>query len=65
MSERPNHRRCEVHFVSREGFDVSPCDTGESLVQLLRRLGGVDGWLPVDGALVNLDNVTYIREVGR
>ena len=65
MSDTPNHKRCEVHFVGREGFDVSPCDTGESLVQLLRRLDVAGGWLSVDGALVNLNNVTYIREVGR
>jgi hypothetical protein len=65
MSDRPNHRRCEVHFASGEVATVkSDSETGESFVQELNGRGEVDKWQAFNGVLVNFDNVTYIREVG-
>lgn len=66
MSDRPNHRRCEVHFVNGEVATLSAdSEIGESFVQRLVRGGSADEWQALGGAIVNLDNVTLIREVGR
>jgi hypothetical protein len=66
MTDRPNHRRCEVHFTSGEAATLTAdSETGESFVQKLLRRGSADKWQTFDGAIVNLDNVTIIREVGR
>lgn len=67
MSDRPNHRRCYVRFVGGTFVMATPdSETGESLVQHLLRTGFEDGgWLKVNGAIINLDNVTVIAEVGR
>lgn len=65
--DRPNHRRCEVHLVGGVvAVATADSETGESLVQHLLRTGFEDGgWLKINGAIINLDNVTIIREVGR
>jgi ABC-type antimicrobial peptide transport system ATPase subunit len=66
MTDRPNHRRCEVHFTSGEVATLSAdSETGESFVQKLLRRGSADKWQLLNGSLINLDNVTIIREVGR
>lgn len=67
MSDRPNHRRCEVHLVGGVvAMATADSETGESLVQELRRTGFADDkWLTLNDTIINLDNVTLIREVAR